>query len=146
MADHIQPSILSLYGDEFFTALQGELKAEIPATIKYILSFFGHDCAIVLARFNGGSIDSIEGDLRALTDEMLLPGETMAQYLGRFVKCQSKFKFLDGQRKWFELITETCSRSVGSPHLPLASATNTHDHDSSTSANVENGNFEFAIA
>lgn len=141
MANDAQHAILTSSGTEFFAVLETELKAEIPQLIKNVLMFFEYNCAIVLARFDNGSINSLEDDLRNNFDaDMLLEAERMENYLGRFVKCQRKFKFLDGQRKWFELIAETCRRFVGEIHPSLALGATTSG-DVQITGNVENGNF-----
>lgn len=137
-----ESTILTLSGDNFFSVLQKELRADIPKVIKNILKLFDYNCAIVLARFDDASIISIEEDLRNnFSVEMLLEGETLADYLGRFEKCQKKFKFLDGQRKWFLLIAETCRCYVG--NVPQSTPTTEGREIQPTDENPEkseNGN------
>lgn len=114
MADEFPTNFLKSSGDDFFKLLEEHFKTSIPLLIKRVLSFCDYNCAIVLAKLDDASIISMEDDIRnSFNGGMLVEGETLDNYLGRFVKCQKEFKFLDGQRKWFGLIAETCRRSVG---------------------------------
>ncbi|KAJ6628661.1 Germ cell nuclear acidic protein [Pseudolycoriella hygida] len=54
--------------------------------------------------------ENIRSDISA---DMMLPGERLEDFLGRFVQRQDKFEFLGAQRKWLELIAHTCRRYVG---------------------------------
>lgn len=120
-----------------FDLLEKEFKTKIPTLIRKVLQFFEYNCVIILARLDEASIGLIETNIRNdISADMLDPQEKLEDYLGRFSKCQQKFKFLDGQRKWLELIAEICRSFVGnidslSPTVPTKNVP----------ATIENGNF-----
>lgn len=114
MAEAFKADFLKSSGNDFFQRLEQHLSVIIPPLIKNILMLFEYNCAIVLAKFDDESIRSIEDDMRNnFTAELLNDGESMEQYLGRFLKCQQKFKFMDGHRKWFTIISDVCKHFVG---------------------------------
>lgn len=116
--------------------LDKELKTKIPTLIRNVLKIFEYNCVIILAKLDEASISSIETSIRSEIDaDMLSPQEKLEDYLGRFSKCQQKFKFLDGQRKWLELIAETCRRIVDIDAPPPTIPTK------SVPASIENGSF-----
>lgn len=126
MADAVALNELFLKstGDNLFALLEKDLKIEIPTLIKNVLKFFDYNCAIILAKLDDPSISSIEQNVRKdISADILLPGEKIEDYLGRFTKCQEKFKFFDGQRKWLELIGQTCRRFVGDIDPPTPTVT-----------------------
>lgn len=138
MADEqFSTNILKSSGDDFFKLLEEHFNASIPVLIKKNLIFCDYNCAIVIAKLDDASITSIEEDIRKnFNAEMMEAGETIAEYLGRFVKCQEKFSFLSGQRKWLEMIVEACRRFVGEP-VPSQAA----DTIGNAPTTAENGNF-----
>lgn len=122
-------TFLTSSGDDFFKLLEKHLKTEIPLLIKKVLSFCAYNCAIVLSKLDEASITSMENDLRESLDAVMLDPNTekMEDFLGRFAKCQNKFKFMDGQRKWLEIIAKTCRRFVGKVE-PTAAAVITRNN------------------
>ena len=115
MAEELfKAKFLKSSGNDLFNLREEHLNTTIPAVVKNNLILAEYDRPIVLAKFDDAAIRSIEEDLRSNFDEkMMLVGETIEQYFGRFSKCQEKFKFVDGQRKWFSIITDTCRNFLG---------------------------------
>lgn len=114
MTEEFKINFLKSSGNDFFNLLDQHLKATIPPLIKKNLMLSEYNCAIVLAKFDDASISSIEDNVKNNLDaEMLLEGETLKDYLGRFSKCQQKFKFMDGHRKCFSIIAETWRMFLG---------------------------------
>lgn len=73
----------------------------------------GMDTAVIAATF-ANDFDNLEHFMRnVLTEDMLLPGETMADYLGRYAKCQAKFMFQYGQRVLINLLADACKKLCG---------------------------------
>lgn len=129
--DTFETDLLKASGNDFFKLLEQQLKTTIPNVVKNSLLFSEYSCAVVLAQFDDASINSIENDLKNnLSAEMLLEEESMETYLGRFVKCQEKFKFMDGHRKWFKIIADTCRMLLGKS-VPSESSASTKPNEPS---------------
>lgn len=114
MSDEFVENFRKFSGDDFFKLLEEHFETVIPTLIKKNLEFCDYNCALVLAKLDDARINAIEEDIRnTFDDDLKKANETKADYLGRFSDCQSKFKFLDGQRTWLKLIAETCRKFLG---------------------------------
>lgn len=65
-----------------------------------------YKCAIVLAKFDDAAISKIKQFLQKDFDpEIILPSEMVEQYLGQYATSERNFQFMNGHKKWFEIIS-----------------------------------------
>lgn len=122
MTELFKTNFLKSSGNDFFYLQEQHLNATIPSLIKNNLILYEYCTAILLSKFDDESIRSMEDDIRNnFNSDTLVEGDSMEQYLGRFSKCQDKFKFMDGHRKWFTIITDACKNFVGETVAPTPS-------------------------
>lgn len=102
-------TLLNTCGIAFFSNVESHLKTTIPLCLKKILMFNDVDSAVVFSKLDEIGIKTIEDFIRkSLHRDMLDENESLADYLGKFTKCQQLFQFSYGQKILLNLIVETC--------------------------------------
>ncbi|KAJ6642078.1 hypothetical protein Bhyg_07024 [Pseudolycoriella hygida] len=139
--ESLEATLLNSSGSNFFELLEKHLKTKIPAIIKNNLLLAEYNSAIVLCKLDETTVSSIEDDLRNNFDnELMLDGETIEDYFGRFAKCRDKFRFMSGHKQWFNIISDTCKRLMGESIGPAPPATveNTVEDPNKVTLNDDN--------
>lgn len=91
------------------------------------------DTVAVFSTFNDNVFDGLENFVKnVLSSNMLLDGESMAAYLGRYVNCQDKFMFSYGQKSLINLIADE-SKSI---YVPKSMTLSTGHSSNNTAASV----------
>lgn len=107
---------LNCAGNEFFDILEKNLRTKISKLIRNILIINDLDTSLIFATFNDNTIGDLENFTRNVLNINMLQGdETMADYLGRYVKCQEKFEFSYGQKLMIKMIADACVKFYA-PH------------------------------
>lgn len=85
---------------DFLNKLDSHFDTPIPTQIKKILLLNDYDSLAVLKEFDDHCMADVQQYMRNVFDANILKEneETIADYLGRFAKCQPKFEFTSGQK------------------------------------------------
>lgn len=111
MAEDPKTKLTQYSGHNFFDALEIFMKANIPKLIRNILLLNGYNCAFMFSKFDASAIDDIQHCMRNTFDKDFLGNnESLADYLGKFVKKQEKFIFFSGEIRLLRSIAEFCQQ------------------------------------
>lgn len=107
--DSSASDIENLIGNEFFDALERQLKLHIPEVLRNILIFHDVDYPSIISRLDESYIDKLEDFMKSkFNQDMVADGKTLSDYFGKFHKNKLQFQFSIGQRIAFTIIREFC--------------------------------------
>lgn len=114
----------------FFDKLEICLEFRIPTDIRKILQFNYYNNAKSLSKFDDTSIAEIEEVMKYdFKFDMIAADESITDYLCRFSKHQTSFKFIGGQKKIINEIVHYCRKIYDEPPLLPLISTSTVDSE-----------------
>ncbi|KAJ6642876.1 hypothetical protein Bhyg_07832, partial [Pseudolycoriella hygida] len=106
----VSVTLLSSFGENFFSELEKSLKTKIPSLIKNILVLMDIDRSVILSEFDNDSITHIEQYMKFefKENDKINPDDELKDYLGKFVNQQEDFVMSYGHKLMINAMVRAC--------------------------------------